>query len=172
MDSATDYFALFDLPQSFEIDREELSRRYREAQRTSHPDRFAGASDAERRLAMQTTTQLNEAFNTLKEPLDRARHLLTLLGRPPNDNAGVMDEAFLMEQMELRETLAEIPERADPPSALNEFLNRLENQMDRLTARLANLFQAQDLEQAAEETRKLQFFHRLYQEALSLEERL
>ena len=70
------YFQLFDLPINFNIDKTTLSKRYRELQRTVHPDKFASASDQERRLAMQKSTQINEAFTTLKHPLKRAQYIL------------------------------------------------------------------------------------------------
>ena len=45
-----------------------------------HPDRFAHAGDAERRASLQWTTRVNEAYRTLKDPVQRAKHLLELHG--------------------------------------------------------------------------------------------
>lgn len=53
------YFELFDLPKSFAVDQVELGRRYRKAQRETHPDRFARASAHEQRLAVQYSALIN-----------------------------------------------------------------------------------------------------------------
>ena len=65
---------------TFDIDTAELAVRYRELQRRVHPDKFANASDQERRLSLQMTAQVNEAFQTLKDPVRRGRYLLSLRG--------------------------------------------------------------------------------------------
>ena len=74
------HFELFGLAPAFAVDAEALERSYREIQSRVHPDRFAHAGDAERRASLQWTTRVNEAFQTLKDPVARARHLLELHG--------------------------------------------------------------------------------------------
>src|SRR5512141_1081809 len=103
------HFELFELPVTFDIDTDELAVRYRELQRRVHPDKYANASDQERRLSMQMTTMINEAFQTLKDPVWRGRYLLSLRGISLDDEIDTaMDPAFLTEQMELREELEEV----------------------------------------------------------------
>jgi molecular chaperone HscB len=73
-----------------------------------HPDRFAHAGEAEKRLSMQWTARVNEAYATLRRPFERARYLLELQGIEAMDpNNTRMPPDFLMQQMEWRETLAE-----------------------------------------------------------------
>ena len=74
------HFELFSLPQSYVLERAQLDARYRDMQRSVHPDRYASASDRERRISMQQATQINEAYEVLKDPLKRGRYLLALLG--------------------------------------------------------------------------------------------
>ena len=103
------YFGLFGLPAGFDIDVTDLAARYRKLAREAHPDRFANGSDAERRLAMQMTTLLNEAFRVLKEPISRARYLLEMNGISfPEGTVAAIAPAFLMQQMELRERLDDL----------------------------------------------------------------
>src|SRR5437868_4529239 len=103
------YFELFGLPVSFDLDLADLTERYRGLARTTHPDRFAGGSDQERRVAMQTTASINEAFRILKDPIARGRYLLELRGVRLNaESETVRDTSFLAEQIELREQLEDV----------------------------------------------------------------
>src|ERR1700690_3198203 len=72
------HFELFGLPQRFHLDLTRLDEAYRGIQSQVHPDRFVNASATERRISMQSATQVNEAYRTLKDPLARARYLLSL----------------------------------------------------------------------------------------------
>ncbi|MCP4697463.1 MAG: Fe-S protein assembly co-chaperone HscB [Gammaproteobacteria bacterium] len=167
------HFQVFDLPVSFDIDKEDLAQRYLELQRTIHPDNFAGASAQERRIAQQKAAQINEAYQTLNDPLGRGIYLLELRGAPIHDETAMaMDEAFLFEQMELRETLAEIKQQAEPLAALNAFLNSMNRNMDSINSALSGQFAQDDINSARDGVRKLRFFQRLCEEALLLEEEL
>jgi molecular chaperone HscB len=168
------HFEIFDLPISFDIDNDTLAQRYRELQRAVHPDKYANAPDRERRLAMQKATQVNEAFHILKNPLARGLYLLQLQGIEANNpqNNAAMDGEFLMAQMELREELAEIKQKSQPIEALNTFLNRIETQQQELTQTLSQQFSAQNYQAASGTVQQFQFFTKLHEEALKLEEEL
>jgi len=99
----SNYYELFQLPIGFEVDLKALSERYRTLQSSVHPDKYANASDLERRLSVQQSARINEAFQTLKNPLRRARYLLELNGIDMNaDTDTSMDPIFLMQQMIMR----------------------------------------------------------------------
>lgn len=168
------YFQLFGLPAGFEVDGEALALRYRDLQRAVHPDRFAGASDRERLLSVQQASLINEAFQTLKDPLARARYLLQLNGIELSDTDTAMEPMFLMEQMELREALDEVRAAADPFAALNAVRDRAEQRERGLMADLADLFGGapETLQAAPELVRKLQFMRKLLQEVDEREEDL
>ena len=101
MDFSDDHFALLGLPRAFRLDTTLLDARYRALQAEVHPDRFANAGDAERRLSLQWSTRINEAYQTLKKPLPRARYLLLLANYDVGaENNLVMLTDFLIEQME------------------------------------------------------------------------
>ena len=72
------HFELFDLAESFDIDLEDLNQRYRDLQRLAHPDKFANATDRERRVSVEKAAAINEAYQTLKSPQKRARYMLEL----------------------------------------------------------------------------------------------
>src|SRR5438874_7260723 len=106
--TSSSHFDLFGLTPRFQLDAVALERAYREIQARVHPDRFAHAGDAERRASLQWTTRVNEAYRTLKNPVQRASHLLSLHGVDVAfETNTAMPADFLMAQMELRETLAQ-----------------------------------------------------------------
>ena len=68
----TNPFAIFDLPVAFNVDQALLSERYLVLQKSLHPDNFVTADAQEQRIAMQKSTEVNDALKTLKDPILRA----------------------------------------------------------------------------------------------------
>jgi molecular chaperone HscB len=107
VDFARNHFELLGLPVGYAVDPARLERGYRELQSQVHPDRFAASHEAERRVAMQWATRANEAYRTLRDPLERARYLLHLKGYDTGEESNTaMPPDFLMQQMEWREAAA------------------------------------------------------------------
>jgi molecular chaperone HscB len=102
------HFALFGLPERFALDDAALDRAYRDVQSRVHPDRFTQASAAEQRVALQWATRANEAYRTLRDPLQRAIYVCGLRGQDPADEQDTrMPTDFLMQQLAWREALDE-----------------------------------------------------------------
>lgn len=125
---ARDHFALFGLARDFRIDGRELDSRFRALQVELHPDRFASAGDAERRRSLELATRVNEAYQTLKQPLARARYLIGLLGSDKDfaHDHTALPADFLIAQMELREAVADAAQARDL-----DQLDRLRDDLDR-----------------------------------------
>ena len=105
--AATD-FALFGLPERFEIDLARLDAKWKQLQGAAHPDRFATETAAAQRVAMQWAIRINEAYRRLKDPLARAAYLCALHGADIEAESNTaMPAAFLMQQMEWRDALSE-----------------------------------------------------------------
>ena len=170
---SSDHFELFGLPVAFELDRSTLDARYRELQRQVHPDRYASASDQERRISMQQAARLNEAYQVLKDPLLRGRYLLELRGlRLDDQQQSLRDTAFLMEQMELREELEAVAGADDPLAVLAGFIDRVRASFQTLQAELADCLAGSDAgvpEGAVALVLKMQFYRKLEEEAEALE---
>jgi len=106
MNLQSDDFELFDLPPAFALDRSHLDERWKALQREVHPDRHATSDAQTQRQAMQWSVRINEAYQRLKDPLQRAAYLCELNGAPIQaENNTAMPAAFLMQQMEWREAL-------------------------------------------------------------------
>lgn len=162
MNFDTDHFSLFDLPRAFRIDAALLDERYREMQSRVHPDRFASAGDSDRRLSLQWATRVNEAYQTLRKPLPRARYLLQLAGEDVgSDNNVLMPADFLVEQMEWREAVAEA-RAAGEHHELERLHHRLQHDIGERWDELAVLLDDRhDLTQAADRVRRLMFVEKL-----------
>lgn len=171
-----DYFALFGLLRSFDIDTQDLASRYRELQRRVHPDKYAHAPEQERRLSMQMTTRINEAFQTLKDPLARGRYLLQLAGVATDEETDTrMDAAFLVEQMELRERLAEVGDEVDVGTALAKLYDEIDTRLSaRVSVLSAALAEGTDSARtrARDAVREMQFLRKLLKEIEDRQEAL
>ena len=152
------HFELFGFVPTFSLDVARLEAAYRDIQSKVHPDRFAHAGDAERRASMQMTTRVNEAYRTLKSPVQRARYLLELNGVDVGfETNTAMPREFLMEQMALRETL----EEARDVNALDLLQKDLLQEKKKLEVRIAQLLDVQhDYSGASDFVRKLMFLER------------
>ncbi len=171
MDFTQNYFQIFALPEAFDLDPGQLSERYLLLQKSVHPDKFAGVSDKERRLAMQWTTQINSAYATLKSPLPRAIYLLGLQDVSIKDNPA-LDPMFLMEQIELREELEEIEAGDTAIEKLEAFKRKAKTVMKTLEADFAEAFSTAQMETAESAVYKMQFMNKLLVAADQLEEKI
>jgi molecular chaperone HscB len=164
MDFRADHFALFGLNQAFRLDLSDLDSRYRDIQAQVHPDRFVNASDAERRMSMQWATHANEAYLTLKKPLERAKYMLHLGGHDIQaENNTAMPADFLMEQMEWREAVMEARQGGDHHE-LEHLHNRLRADINARFDELATLFDLNDHATATDLVRRLMFLEKLLHE--------
>src|ERR1700759_5514360 len=100
-----DPFTTLGLPRRYDLDRNELERRYRDLQQALHPDKFSAASASERQMNLRKAVEVNEAYRTLRDDAKRAELLLAAVGG--GGRGEPVDPELLMEMMELRETLAE-----------------------------------------------------------------
>lgn len=84
----------------------QLEARYWNHQKKLHPDRFHGSSTVEREFSAQQASNINIAYNTLKQPHLRAKYMLQLMGVPFGEGTDTpVDPALLMEIMEIREQI-------------------------------------------------------------------
>jgi len=165
LDFSQNHFELFGLPVAFGVDAERLDKAYRDIQAEIHPDKFAHAGEAEKRVSMQWTTRVNEAYQTLKKPFDRARYLLQLQGIDAMDPKNtVMPPDFLMQQMEWREALAEAAQTQNL-GALQRLEKDLRAHAKALQAELARLIDDEkNYARASETLRKVRFMDKLLEE--------
>lgn len=151
------HFDLFHLPPRFDLDMDALDSAYREVQGRVHPDRFVNAGDTEKRVAMQWATRANEAYQTLRNPQKRAQYLCELNGVDIGAESNTaMPVDFLMQQMELREALADARAAKDA-AALDALDAQVRGERKAQLAQVGRLLDAGDYAQAAQGVRALMF---------------
>jgi molecular chaperone HscB len=169
-DLQQDFFQLLSLPARFQIDSALLDQNFRALQEQVHPDKFAHLTDAEQRLSMQWATRVNEAYQTLRKPINRARYLLSLRGVDTQEETHTaMPLDFLMEQMEWREAVEEAARQSDM-NALDALERRLLAETRRLQQQVGQQLDDENhynLAAAAGTVRKLRFLEKLAEEIAS-----
>ena len=104
------YFQLFDLPESYDLDVDRLTAQYHMLQLNYHPDKYSVASEKEKMSAQVVASYINDAYQTLNSPLKRAAYILTIRGKDVEKvDQNDLSMEVLVEQMELRESLDELP---------------------------------------------------------------
>jgi molecular chaperone HscB len=166
------HFELFHLPQRFAIDLDALDKAYREVQSRVHPDRFAHATDTEKRVAMQWATRANEAYQTLKSPFKRAAYLCELNGIDLQvESNTAMPAEFLMQQMEWREAL-EDAKAAKDVDAVERIEAEVRVSRKAKVERIGELLDARDFAEAAHGVRQLMFLEKFGAEVHAVFEKL
>ena len=165
------YFELFSLPATFSIDKAVLSQTYRDLQKKYHPDKFAMEDDSARLQAMQNSTEINDAFATLKDSCLRAQYLLKLSGLDIElEQRTLQDTEFLMQQMQWREKVAEFTE--DDEDEIEVFSKQIAGFIVTLESDIEVALNNEQLETTANHVRKLKFMLKLQVELELLEEKL
>jgi molecular chaperone HscB len=170
---ANNFFEIFSLPISWEIDANALNKKFRALQLTFHPDRYANKNDFEKRLAVQTASTINQAYETLSSPLLRAQYLLKLEGFDADQESHVTsDGQFLMQQMLLREALSDAKDSADPKQALVSLSIEAQQAAAKIQTEFAQYFNAKDYSQAFDTLAKMQFACKFVDDISNLEQEL
>lgn len=156
------YFELFGLESIFNIELATLESNFRKIQSESHPDRFVTAPASEKLQSMQLATLANEAYQTLKNPANRAKYILELHGITAiSETNTAMPTDFLMQQMEWREALEDAKNARDI-DALDNLLREMRQEADALKTELGVLMDDQhDYTAATATTRKLIFIDKV-----------
>jgi len=111
MSPGTDYFAFFGLPVKLRIDSAELEKRFHQLSWKLHPDNFVRASEKEREISLALSSELNDAYRALREPLSRMEYLLAHSGmRKEGAHKQQAPPELLEEVFELNESLDELRE--------------------------------------------------------------
>lgn len=158
------YFNLFQLPVQFNLDEQKLEQTYRDLAARFHPDKFAAASTFEQKQAVMMSATINEAYQTLKNPLDRASYLLKMqnIEADAPEHTAFAPE-FLMQQMEWRETLMDA-QMEQNQTAIVALDNEIRDEQQSLFDAINSAFAKEDYDNAARLVRHGRFLNKLRSE--------
>jgi molecular chaperone HscB len=161
IDFSHNHFQLFGLPERFRFDAATLDNAYRALQGEVHPDRFAAASEAEQRLALQSSARVNEAYQALRDPVRRAQYLLSLRGIDAfSERDTTLGHDFLERQLERREAAGEALAALDA-SRLATLAAEVRADAERVEQRLAARLDSAAWDAARADVRELRFLAKL-----------
>ena len=140
-----DYFAFFGLPRKLALDLAELETQFHALSWKLHPDNFVRAPEFERRLSLDVSSQLNDAYRTLREPVGRVEYLLGLAGmRKEGQQKQQAPPELLEEVFELNESLDELRDARQSGGSTAEMsglLKKLEAAQSKFESSLADVDQ-------------------------------
>jgi molecular chaperone HscB len=116
----TDYFSFFGLPRKLELDEAGLEREFYALSRKLHPDVYSRASVREQAWSLEKTSQLNDAYRTLKDPITRTEYLLQLEGLHPEEQSKMATEEARSSGVEKKQSVP--PELLEEAFELNMLL--------------------------------------------------
>jgi len=128
MPQAVDYFALFEMSRKLWIEMDGLEQKFLQLSWKLHPDNFVNATEQERELALKRSSELNDAYRTLRDPVGRVEYLLGIEGaRKEGEHKQQAPPELLEEVFELNESLDELREAKAARSDLAALRSRLES---------------------------------------------
>jgi molecular chaperone HscB len=123
-----DYFAIFALPRKLWIEMSALEQKFLQLSWKLHPDNFVNASEQERELSLRRSSELNDAYRTLRDPVGRIEYLLGIEGaRKEGEHKQQAPPELLEEVFELNESLDELRETKASGGDLAALKSRLES---------------------------------------------
>lgn len=153
------YFTLFNLPKSYDIDSSKLLQTYKGYQRQVHPDKFYQASKNELSTADQVSCCVNDGYKTLSDPIKRGEYILQLYKQ--NTKADV-PPAYLMDVLEIHEQVESASDSADLVKLLSDVQKRIHDEKETLSASLKiNNNKITDPKAAAESLSKMRYLSRI-----------
>jgi molecular chaperone HscB len=137
---STDYFALFEMPRKLWIKRNALEQKFLQLSWKLHPDNFVNATETERELSLKRSSELNDAYRTLRDRVARVEYLLGLENmRKEGEHKQKAPPELLEEVFELNESLDELREAKSSGSDLSRLKPRLESAEKTFSEKLAEV---------------------------------
>ena len=146
----SDYFAMFELPRKLWIEMGALEQKFLQLSWKLHPDNFVNATPEEREISLKRSSELNDAYRTLRDPVARVEYLLAVEGaRKEGQNKQQAPPELLEEVFELNESLDELREAKSCGGDTANLKHRLQSAEKNFEAKLADV--DSELQSAARE---------------------
>lgn len=121
------YFELFEIPVCLQVNIPDCREKFMQLSRRFHPDFFTQESPEAQEEALDKSALLNKAWKTFQHPEETIAYVLQLKGLLANDEKYQLNPDFLMEMMEINESISEADPRQLP--AIKERLKVLQDEI-------------------------------------------
>lgn len=165
------YFKLFDFEPQFELDEAVLLSHFHQLQRRFHPDNFVQETPAKQRQASQYSAQINDAYQTLRDPLLRAVYMLSLTDLELQNHRPFSDSDFLIQQLSFREQL-ELAAYERNETRLHALSCEVNVQYQALLKKVGEKLQQKEWNEALQLVQQGQFIKKLQDEIAQTLQRL
>src|ERR1700730_15768983 len=133
----SDYFAMFEIPRKLWIEMSALEKKFLQLSWKLHPDNYVTASPEEREISLKRSSELNDAYRTLREPVGRVEYLLPIEGARVEGKSKQQDPPELLEEVfELNESLDELREAKAASGDTGVLKHRLESAQKNFQSKL------------------------------------
>jgi len=158
-------FDVFEIPQSYFIQEKQLDNAFKELQKKLHPDKFATKSIDEKNVSTSSSSSINFAYQTLKDPVERAQYLIWLSFEKQifDDSKTIQDPAFMMEVFELRE---EIQENINNPERKSKLIKYIQVSINNAEKEFEAAIQGNNSEEAIQNATRLKYYYKMLEELL------
>ena len=158
------YFELYDLPISFEIDERVLREKYLAISRASHPDFHTLENEEEQALALEKSTINNQAYKVLKDTMSRTKYILELFGKIKEGQNPPLPPLFLGQMMDINEQIMELEMDFDATTfeRVEQEVNTMNAELDKDIETIFSTFDVENAEDATWDTIRNYYFKKQY----------
>ncbi|KAH7512272.1 iron-sulfur cluster co-chaperone protein HscB homolog [Ziziphus jujuba] len=160
VDQSVDYFRIFGLEKKYDIEDDNLERKYKDWQKKLHPDLVHSKSEREREYAAEQSARVIDAFRTLNKPLSRAIYILKLEGVDVDEEETISEPDLLAEIMEIREAV----EEAADSQALKQLQSQMQEKLEHWSNLFAIAFRNRNFGDARKSIRRMTYYERVNEE--------
>lgn len=158
-----DYYDLFKLEPSFELDEGKLDAKYKDLQKQLHPDLFSTKTPNEKDVSLQSSTAVNQAYQTLRDPIHRAMYILS------REHINVFEESQSYRDPQLMNEIFELREGIDDIMELKQaeaLMAELSMKMKVVEQRLQSELEKKDMNTFARDAVRLKYYSKVLAEAV------
>ena len=151
------FFELFNIDITIDVNKSELDKKVKILQDKFHPDRYAGSSDFEKRLALQISSHVNDGYKVLSDIVLRIDYILKINNFIQDESKTINDIDFIKEQIKYSELIEDLKDNIDH-QVIDNHLLEIKSQLKQIIDQVKLAFHSNDFENMWQNLSKLRFY--------------
>lgn len=161
------FFQLFNIEISVDINKSDLDEKLKILQSNFHPDKFSSGSDFEKRLALQISSYINDGYKILGDIVLRVEYILKINGFNKDESKTINDIDFLQEQIEYNELIESLKDNLDN-SIIEDNLSGIKLKLKNTINNIKLAYQDHEFEDMWQNLSKLRFYIKNINELINM----